>query len=69
MDLTIPEAIIDLVTTNAELLASVNISKNNIDSRIAEAVVLSENKAIEPLFGVVTNQLITQTLLINLITL
>ena len=67
MALTTEQAIIDLEITNAALIDAVNVTKENIESQIAAAVVVSENATIIPLANSVTNLLITQTLLINIL--
>ena len=67
MALQIEQAIIELERTNAALVTSVNVAKGNIEARIAEAVVVSENNAINPLYVLTANQIKTQALLINLI--
>jgi hypothetical protein len=67
MALTTEQAIIDLEITNAALIDAVNVTKSNIEARIAAAVIVSENATIIPLANSVTNLLITQTLLINLL--
>mgnify|MGYP003631179572 CR=1 FL=1 len=61
------EAIVKLETTNAALVAAVIESVNNVDSRIAAAVELSENETIIPLANSVTYLITTQTLFINLL--
>lgn len=63
----IAQAIIALETTNAALVAAVNVTKDGIEARIAAAVIVSENKAIDPLYVLTANQITTQALLINLI--
>jgi hypothetical protein len=67
MAITTEQAIIDLEITNAALIDAVNVTKANIESQIAAAVVVSENATIIPLANSVTNLLITQTLLINIL--
>jgi hypothetical protein len=61
------EAVLLLQTTNAALLAAVNVTKASIQSEIDAAVLLSENATIIPLANSVTNLITTQTLLINLL--
>lgn len=63
----IAEAIIALEMTNASLVAAVNVTKAGIEARIAAAVIVSENNAINPLYVLTSNQITTQSLLINLI--
>jgi hypothetical protein len=60
-------AILALQTTNAALLAAVNVTKASIQSSIDAAVLISENATIIPLANSVTNLITTQTLLINLL--
>jgi hypothetical protein len=65
--MTTEQAIFALETTNANLVAAVNVTKNSIEGRIAAAVIVSINNAINPLYVLTANQIKTQTLLINLI--
>ena len=67
MAIEIAEAIIALELSNASLVDAVNVTKNSIEARIASAVIVSENNAINPLYVLTANQIKTQTLLINLI--
>ena len=67
MAMTVQESILALEIANTALVASVNVTKNSIEARIAEAVIVSENNAINPLYVLTANQIKTQTLLINLI--
>tara|TARA_R110000823_G_C15725790_1_gene479185 strand:- start:202 stop:408 length:207 start_codon:yes stop_codon:yes gene_type:complete len=60
-------AILALQTTNAELLAAVNVTKGNIQASIDAAVAISENATIIPLANSVTNLITTQTMLINIL--
>jgi len=62
---TTEEAIIELQTTNAALIAAVNVSKSSIESSIASAVIVSENAAIEPLISMASKLVDTQTIFIN----
>tara|TARA_B110000971_G_scaffold204853_1_gene226751 strand:- start:359 stop:568 length:210 start_codon:yes stop_codon:yes gene_type:complete len=67
MALTSEQAIIDLEITNAALLEAVNVTKASIEARIAAAVTVSVNSALNPLYVLTANQITTQALLINLI--
>lgn len=67
MAVTTEEAIIELTTRTTALLAAVNVTKTSIDNNIANAVIVSENAAIEPLINMATNLIDTQTIFINLI--
>tara|TARA_R110000796_G_scaffold28753_1_gene78368 strand:- start:3553 stop:3759 length:207 start_codon:yes stop_codon:yes gene_type:complete len=60
-------AILALQTTNAELIAAVNVTKGNIQASIDAAVAISENATIIPLANSVTNLITTQTMLINIL--
>ena len=65
MDLTPDQAITDLETTNAILVEAVNVTKNSIDTRISNAVIVSENAAKIPLIIIARSIIDTQTLLIT----
>jgi hypothetical protein len=67
MALDIEQAIIDLEITNTALIEAVNVTKASIEARIAAAVVVSVNNALNPLYVLTANQIKTQALLINLI--
>jgi hypothetical protein len=67
MALTSEEAIVALELTNAALIDAVNVTKANIEARIAQAVIVSENATIIPLANSVTRLIQTQTLFINLL--
>lgn len=67
MAIEIAQAIIALEMTNAALVAAVNVTKSGIEAKIAAAVIVSENNAINPLYTLTANQITTQALLINLI--
>lgn len=67
MELTLEQSLLSLETSNAALVAAVNVTKNSIEARIAAAVIVSENNAIDPLYVLTANQIKTQTLLIDLI--
>jgi hypothetical protein len=49
MALDIEQAIIDLEITNTALIEAVNVTKASIETRIAAAVVVSVNNALNPL--------------------
>jgi hypothetical protein len=61
------QSIIALEMANTALVAAVNVTKNSIEARIAAAVVVSINNALNPLYILTANQITTQALLINLI--
>lgn len=61
------KAIAELTATNALLVTAVNVTKANIEARIASAVVISENATLVPLANSVVNLLTTQTLLMNIL--
>ena len=67
MAMTVQESILALEMANTALVASVNVTKGSIEARIASAVIVSENNAINPLYVLTANQITTQALLINLI--
>jgi hypothetical protein len=67
MALDIEQALTDWEMTASTLVESVNVTKSAIESRIAAAVVVSENAALDPLYVLAANQLRTQTALINYI--
>ncbi len=67
MAITVQESVLALEASNTALVAAVNVTKNSIESRIAEAVLVSINNAIDPLYVLTANQIKTQALLINLI--
>tara|TARA_R110000782_G_scaffold68759_1_gene138422 strand:+ start:177 stop:383 length:207 start_codon:yes stop_codon:yes gene_type:complete len=60
-------AILALQTTNAELLAAVNVTKGNIDTLIAAAVGVAENESVLALIQMSENSVKTQTLFLTYI--
>jgi hypothetical protein len=67
MAMTIEEAIDNLTAQTTSLLETCTTLKGNVNSLISNAIALSENRAIEPLFIVSTNLINTQTLLITIL--
>lgn len=65
--MSVESSIATLTTNTTELLSAVSEQSISIDSRIAEAVSVSENETIIPLANSVTNLITTQTLFINLL--
>jgi hypothetical protein len=67
MTTTIEEALITLTQSTNALLASVNFSKESLESDIAAAVALSENATQIPLISIATSVISTQATFINYI--
>tara|TARA_R110000796_G_scaffold104011_2_gene213527 strand:- start:5831 stop:6058 length:228 start_codon:yes stop_codon:yes gene_type:complete len=63
LELTVASA----VTTVESAKTALDATEATIESRIAAAVLISENATIIPLANSVTNLISTQTLLINLL--
>jgi|TARA_R110000796_G_scaffold26922_5_gene74358 hypothetical protein len=61
------EAILALQTTNAALLASVNVTKANFQEAIDTAVEAAENEAVLALIKMSENSVKTQTLFLTYI--
>jgi len=61
------QAIVNLEATNALLVTAVNVTKDNIETRIQEGVIQAGDTVVSGMFSVVSNSIETKTLFLKFI--